>query len=87
MYTIIPELKPNDIGLIDTDSWIWIGIEATNNDIYEPIDRTQATRFRKCDVYLYNGKRVFSFKKNATIESIEYYYIPEEELLHIQKKD
>ena len=85
MYTRIPELEQEDVQLTPMDGeQLWVGI--SDADYTLPIDREQAKKFRRCYIYIYNGRRVFELldhNKNKTT----YYYVPDEDLARIEKHD
>jgi hypothetical protein len=82
-YTLIDGLTLRHIGLIPTEDFFWVGVGRGG----KPVSRRKTKTFRRCPVYMYNGKRIFLYSTIENGYANEFYYIPDEELLHIQKVD
>ena len=82
-YALIDGLTLRHIGLIPTEDFFWVGVGRDG----KPVSRCKTKTFRRCPVYMYNGKRIFLYSTIENGYANAFYYIPDEELLHIQKVD
>lgn len=86
MYDLIPELhNPNDLHLTPLPESIWIGVIEKINPS-PPVPRKRTNCFSQRPVYLYKGRRVFSMLANFDTHEMDFYFIPDNELIFVTKK-
>ena len=84
MYDLIPNLKENDIHLSPTNESIWIGV-IEKICPSTPVPRKKTHCYTRCPVYFYKGRRVFEMVRTFEPRTVDYYYIPDEELIFVEK--
>lgn len=85
MYDLVREVTDEtDIRLTPTNEIIWIGVIEKMSPS-PPVPRKRTHSFSRCQVYLHKGQRVFGMINNYKTGSKDFYYIPDEELIFIEK--
>ena len=82
-YIRIPGLTLQSNDLIPTEDFFWVGISKAS----VPMNRRKTRTFTRCPIYFYNGKRVFLYSVLENMYAEDFYYVPDDELLHVQKVD
>lgn len=82
-YIRVPGLTLQSIGLIPTEDFFWVGISKSS----VPMNRRKTRTFTRCPVYFYGGKRVFLYSVTENMYAKDFYYVPDDELIHIQRMD
>ena len=85
MYDLIPDLKETDIRLSSMNESIWVGV-LEKMCPSPPIPRRRARSYTRCPVYLFNGRRVFSMVNDFQTQTKDFYYIPDDELIFIERQ-
>ncbi len=85
MYDLILNIDENNDNLILTKDVFWVGVF---EQMYPspPVPRRRTRCFTSCPVYLYNDQYVFSMPNDQFKTTKDFYYIPDKELIFIQKK-
>ena len=82
-YIHVPGLTLQSIGLIPTEDFFWVGISKSS----VPMNRRKTRTFTRCPVYFYDGKRVFLYSVTENMYAEDFYYVPDDELIHVQRMD
>lgn len=85
MYDLIPDLDKDDIRLKPLSEHIWIGV-IEQMFPSPPVPRNRTRCYTKCPVYLFENKRVFSMVNNYESHEMDFYYIPDKELMFIERR-
>lgn len=85
MYDLIDDLVSlDDIRLTALSESIWIGVIEKMNPS-PPVPRRRTTCYTHRPVYLFKGRRVFSMVRDYAKNELDFYYIPDNELVFIEK--
>lgn len=84
MYNLINGLTESSEGLEKQHGYFWVGVIEKMSPS-PPVPRRKTNCYTKADVYLYNGRYVFSMIRNYETNNKDFYYIPESELIFIER--
>jgi len=85
MYDLVVNIHDKmDIRLTPMPEKIWIGVIEKMNPS-PPVPRKKTKCYSRRQVYLYNGRRVFSMVRDYEKNEFDFYYIPDDELCFIEK--
>lgn len=85
MYDLISDLTSiDDIRLTALSESIWVGVIEKMNPS-PPVPRIRTTCYSRRPVYLFKGRRIFSMVRDYVKNELDFYYIPDDELVFIEK--
>lgn len=86
MYDLIEDLDDeDDIRVIPMQEYFWVGVVEQMSPS-PPIPRNRTRCYSKVPVYLYKGRRIFSVVSDWNTGKKDFYWIPFEELIFIEKR-
>lgn len=83
MYDLVILSDHDETQLIPLYKNIWIGVIEKLNPS-PPVPRRRTSCYCRCPVYLYQNRKVFGMVSNYNTGEMNYYYIPDNELIFIE---
>ena len=85
IYDLINDLTTlDDNRLTALSEFIWIGVIEKMNPS-PPVPRRRTACYSRRPVYLFEGRRIFSMVRDYEKNELDFYYIPDDELVFIEK--